>query len=99
LRERQEQLAGCIARSWDLNRRLDPGTDPPAVREIFARINDHLAAGKLLGAGGGGYALFLAKDASAGQEIRRILEANPPNRGARFVDFAISSTGLQITRS
>lgn len=99
LRERHEQLAGCIARSWELNRRLDPGTDPPAVREIFARINDYLAAGKLLGAGGGGYALFLAKDADAGKEIRRILEDHPPNRGARFVDFAISSTGLQITRS
>lgn len=99
LRGHHEELAKCVARSWDLNRRLDRGTDPPAVQEIFARISDHLAGGKLLGAGGGGYALFLAKDPAAGQAIRRILEANPPNRGARFVDFSVSSTGLQITRS
>lgn len=99
LRGRPEQLAECVARSWELNRRLDRGTDPPAVREIFERISDHLAGGKLLGAGGGGYALFLAKDPAAGKALRGLLEANPPNPGARFVDFSVSSTGLTITRS
>ena len=54
---------------------------------------------KLLGAGGGGYLLMLAKDADAAGRIRRYLTENPPNTRARFVDFALSNTGLQITRS
>jgi hypothetical protein len=38
-------------------------------------------------------------DADAALRIRKRLERNPPNDGARFVDFALSETGLQVTRS
>jgi galactokinase/mevalonate kinase-like predicted kinase len=54
---------------------------------------------KLLGAGGGGYLLILAKDPAAATEIRRRLEATPPNAGARFVSVRLSETGFQVTRS
>jgi galactokinase/mevalonate kinase-like predicted kinase len=94
-----DELAGCVDRSWRLNCRLDRGTAPDAVRRIFACAADFILGGKLLGAGGGGYALFLAKDEDAGRRLRRALEENCPNRGARFVDFSLSPTGLQITRS
>ena len=94
-----DELAGCVDRSWRLNCRLDSGTDPDAVRRIFACAGDFILGGKLLGAGGGGYALFLAKDEDAGRRLRRALEENCPNRGARFVDFSLSPTGLQISRS
>jgi hypothetical protein len=42
---------------------------------------------------------MLAKTADAALRIQERLEANPPNEGARFVDFSISTTGLQVTRS
>jgi galactokinase/mevalonate kinase-like predicted kinase len=63
------------------------------------RVADYLAATKLLGAGGGGYLLMLAKDDAAGQRIREVLAAEPPNRRARFVEFSLSHSGLQLTRS
>ena len=92
-------LEEAVGNSWALNQRLDAGTNPPAVQAILGRIRDYLAACKLLGAGGGGYLLLLAKDEGAAERLRRELTENPPNPRARFVQFGVSQTGLQLTRS
>jgi len=94
-----EGICESVRRSWHLNQRIDAGTNPPAVQAIIETAGDGLAAGKLLGAGGGGYMLMLAHDEKAGAGIRSRLEENPPNRQARFVDLGVSSTGFQVTRS
>ncbi|MEN7973490.1 MAG: bifunctional fucokinase/fucose-1-phosphate guanylyltransferase [Verrucomicrobiota bacterium] len=92
-------FAEAIRRSWKLNQQLDAGTNPESVQKILDLADADLAAAKLLGAGGGGYLLMIAQDADAALRIRQRLEENPPNAGARFVDFALSETGLQVTRS
>jgi galactokinase/mevalonate kinase-like predicted kinase len=92
-------MVAAVRRSWELNQRLDAGTNPPAVRQILDRIADYLDATKLLGAGGGGYLLMFAKDAEAAARIRQTLTENPPNNRARFVSLQLSQTGLQLTRS
>jgi galactokinase/mevalonate kinase-like predicted kinase len=94
-----EMLLAAIRKSWALNQRLDSGTNPPAVQQILDRVNDHVAAAKLLGAGGGGYLLLFAKDETAAARIRRTLTDYPPNARARFIDFSLSEMGLQLTRS
>jgi galactokinase/mevalonate kinase-like predicted kinase len=78
---------------------LDAGTNPPAIQQLLAPVEDYLAACKLLGAGGGGYLLMMAKDEEAAVRIRRQLTEQPPNLKARFVNFKVSGTGLQLTRS
>jgi len=92
-------LCEGIRRSWMLNQRLDGGTNPPEVQAIVDRVADLLEANKLLGAGGGGYMLFLAKDPEAASRVRAILGAEPPNPRARFVDLGLSRTGFKVTRS
>ncbi len=89
----------AVRRSWTLNQRLDAGTNPAGVRQILERAGEDLAAAKLLGAGGGGYLFMIARNPEAALRIRQQLESDPPNNGARFVDFSLSETGLQITRS
>lgn len=94
-----DELGEVIARSWLLNQALDAGTNPPAVQGILEPVQDYLRGAKLLGAGGGGYLLMMAKDPEAAHRVRSILKATPPNEKARFVSFAVSSSGLEVTRS
>jgi galactokinase/mevalonate kinase-like predicted kinase len=98
-RQDRAGFAESLRRSWDLNQRIDPGSNPPPVRAILDRVAPHLAAAKLTGAGGGGYLLMLARDLEAARAIRHKVDAHPPNPRARFVDISLSRTGLQITRS
>ena len=92
-------LAASIDRTWQLKQRLDAGTNPPSIQSIIETLGPGLLAAALPGAGGGGYLLLAARDEDAALRIRRKLEERPPNPRARFVDFSVSDTGLQITRS
>lgn len=94
-----DSFTEAVRRSWTLNQQLDGGTNPQSVQDILDTVADDLAAAKLLGAGGGGYLFMIANDLDAALRIRQRLEACPPNEGARFVDFSVSETGLQVTRS
>ena len=93
------QLTAAINHSWELNQRLDSGTNPPEIQALLNPVQDYLAGCKLPGAGGGGYVLFFAKDIEAAGRIRHQLTLNPPNKRARFVEWGISKTGFQVTRS
>jgi galactokinase/mevalonate kinase-like predicted kinase len=94
-----DMLLAAIRNSWRLNQRLDAGTNPPEAQQILDGIRDYLGAVKLLGAGGGGYLLLFGKDEAATAKIKHHLISRPPNSRARFVDFSLSETGLQLTRS
>lgn len=93
------QVCEAVRRSWRLNQLLDSGTNPAPVQAIIDSVSDLISACKLLGAGGGGYLLMLAKDEEAGIRIKEILNAQAPSDTSRFVDLAISETGLQVTKS
>jgi galactokinase/mevalonate kinase-like predicted kinase len=94
-----EGLGAALRTSWRLNQQLDAGTNPPEIQGILDRASGLLSGTKLLGAGGGGYLLMLARDEAAAKQIRERLTADPPNDRARFVDFELSDDGLQVTRS
>ena len=94
-----EGLAEKVAISWELNQRLDKGTNPPVIQKIIDSVDDLLLGYKLLGAGGGGYLIMFAKSDEAAAKIKKQLEMKPPNARARFVDFAVSKTGFQVSRS
>lgn len=94
-----EGLGRNILINWNLNQKLDSGTNTAETQKIIHIIESYSAGHKLLGAGGGGFMLILAKDEKAAGTIRQELNAHPINKGARFVDFSISDTGLQVTKS
>jgi len=92
-------MAEKVAISWELNQLLDEGTNPPVIQAITTKVDDYLLGYKLLGAGGGGYLVMFAKSVEAAFLAKRTLESAPPNPRARFVDFSISSSGFQLSRS
>ena len=92
-------MGRLVGVTWEQNKRLDPGTNPPAVEAIIRRIHDLCLGYKLPGAGGGGYLYMVAKDPEAAARIRTLLQENPLNDCARFVDMTLSHKGLQVSRS
>jgi galactokinase/mevalonate kinase-like predicted kinase len=52
---------------------------------------------KLLGAGGGGFLLMVAKSVAEAQSVRALLTNAPPNGRARFFEYDISEEGLAVT--
>ena len=42
---------------------------------------------------------MVAKDPEAAVRIRQILQQNPPNSLARFVEMSLSDKGLEVSRS
>jgi len=42
---------------------------------------------------------MIAKDDEAAARIRQLLTDHPLNSNARFVDMALSNSGLQVSRS
>lgn len=88
-----------VGKSWQQNKALDSGTNPPAVEAIIDLIKDYTLGYKLPGAGGGGYLYMVAKDPQAAVCIRRILSEQVPNPCARFVEMTLSDKGFQVSRS
>lgn len=83
--------------AWRLNNQLDPDSSNPQIEALLERLRPHVFGAKLLGAGGGGFLLIISKSAWDSDQIRQMLQSNPPNDRARFFDFAVSSRGLSVT--
>lgn len=94
-----EDFSDCVALTWEQKKKLDRGINPPEIDKLINIIKDYASAYKLPGAGGGGYLYIIAKDPNAAGIIRKLLNENPLNDRARFVDIDLSSTGFQVTRS
>ena len=94
-----DEMGRLVGKTWEQNKKLDAGTNPPEVEAIIRRIHDYCLGYKLPGAGGGGYLYMVAKSPEAAARIRSILTQNPPNACARFVDMTLSDKGFQVSRS
>jgi galactokinase/mevalonate kinase-like predicted kinase len=92
-------LGKAIRKTWAQNQAIDSGTNPAGVKAISDMVDDLCHGYKLPGAGGGGYLYMVAKDPDAAARIRQILNANPQNANARFVEMTLSEQGLQVSRS
>lgn len=88
-----------VRTTWEQNKALDSGTNPPVIETLCRRVDDLCLGYKLPGAGGGGFMYMVAKDPEAARRIRQTLTANPLAPTSRFVEMSISHTGLQISRS
>ena len=93
------RMGQLVRKTWSQNQQLDTGTNPEAVAALTSLVDDLCLGYKLPGAGGGGYLYMIAKDPEAAARIKQILNDHPSSRNARFVEMALSTSGLQISRS
>ena len=94
-----DEMGRLVGKSWELNKALDAGTNPPSVEAIISRIHDYCLGYKLPGAGGGGYLYMVAKDPEVAARIKNELQQYAPNACARFVEMTLSDKGFQVSRS
>jgi galactokinase/mevalonate kinase-like predicted kinase len=92
-------LADVIALSWAANTRVHPSTSNEEVEELLAATRPFVRGVKLLGAGGGGYALFLSPGPRDAWEVRDVLRKRFEDERARLVDFSLSTCGLEVSVS
>jgi fucokinase len=85
--------------AWRLNKALDPDSTTPEIEAVLGSVREHIHGARLLGAGGGGFLLIVAKSPDDARALRHRLESDPPNPQARFFDFAVAQEGLTITVS
>jgi fucokinase len=101
LKGRWSAASEQIARYWQIKKELYPGSTTPAIDLLLLEMRDEYQAAGLAGAGGGGFAYFLCKEARQADRLRQRLAAHaarPGNLGGVY-ETLINRKGLQITQS
>jgi galactokinase/mevalonate kinase-like predicted kinase len=94
-----DRLACILESSFRENKLIHASTTNPRVEALVAAARPHSSGMKLLGAGGGGFALFMSRDRRQAEALREVLGREFEDQRARLVDFSLNKTGLQVTVS
>jgi galactokinase/mevalonate kinase-like predicted kinase len=92
-------LRRIVADSFRENKLIHASTTNREIDEMAAMTAPYCGGMKLLGAGGGGFALFLSPDRGSTEALRGILTREFEDDRARIVDFSLNKKGLQVTVS
>jgi len=97
--ERKDMLCfgELIDKALHLKKEIDPGSSNPEMENILEKFKPYMIGATFLGAGGGGFLLVVCKSPENAAAARKALEKDPPNPLARFFDYNISATGLEVT--
>ncbi|KAH9316832.1 hypothetical protein KI387_018601 [Taxus chinensis] len=71
-----DDLGRIMLQAWRLHQELDPYCSNEFVDRLFAYVDPFCCGYKLVGAGGGGFALLLAKNRETANNLRDLLEAS-----------------------
>ncbi|KAG0474945.1 hypothetical protein HPP92_014631 [Vanilla planifolia] len=69
-----DEVGDIMLEAWRLHQELDPYCSNEFVDKLFAFADPYCSGYKLVGAGGGGFALLLARDHNCALELRKALE-------------------------
>jgi fucokinase len=96
-RREMEKFGDLIGRALHLKKEIDPDSSNPAMEKILDKFRPYMIGATFLGAGGGGFLLVVCKSPQDAVAARNALAKDPPNPLARFFDYEISATGLEVT--
>lgn len=69
-----DELGEIMLEAWRLHQELDPYCSNEFVDKLFTFAEPYCCGYKLVGAGGGGFALLLAKDFHSAKGLKKNLE-------------------------
>jgi fucokinase len=73
---------------------MDPGCTNPFIDGLFGAMAPYIDGGKLAGAGGGGFAIVVARDAGAAQALSAMLAREYPGTPTSIWPSAIPAEGM-----
>ncbi|MGA2478417.1 MAG: L-fucokinase [Spirochaetia bacterium] len=91
-------LALVLKASWEANKRMHESTTNDEVEALLAQVAGLYSGMKLLGAGGGGFAVFMSDTREQADRLRAAL-ARLENDRARMVSMSLNTAGLQVSVS
>jgi galactokinase/mevalonate kinase-like predicted kinase len=89
----------CMSQSWEANKRIHPNTTNDDVERLLLETRPFYSGVKLLGAGGGGYALFGSETLEKAELLGNCLVRHFENEKARIAEFSLNNKGLEVTVS
>ena len=96
------RLGALASRYWAYRCVLDPEATSDAIQQLFsAPLSDLHEGGMLTGAGGGGFALLIAREGEE-ESLRECLSKMKDQRAyasSAVVDYRLNRTGLQLETS
>ena len=93
------RLSRTVGESFRENKLIHHSTTNEEIEEFIQATSPFFSGMKLLGAGGGGFALFISPDGPNAQALRALLSERFENERARLVDFSLNKKGLEVTVS
>jgi fucokinase len=91
-----DTFGALLSEHWSLNKRMDPGCTNPFIDSLFEVLTPYINGGKLAGAGGGGYAMVIARSAQAAQALADTLAARYPGTPVGLWPCGVPGEGLKV---
>jgi galactokinase/mevalonate kinase-like predicted kinase len=93
------RLAKVLELSWRSNRLIHSSTSNKEIQAMLDDLQGLYLGMKLLGAGGGGFALFVSASPAQAASLRQRLREKHENDRARIVEMSLNRQGLRVSVS
>lgn len=91
-------ISEIVNSTWKVSARINPDAQSESIGRLFESVKPFYRGAKLMGAGGGGFALFISDSTDQALALREKLSSiKSPN--SRLVDFSLDEKGIQVTVS
>ena len=91
-----DRFGSLLGEHWVLNRRMDPGCTNPFIDRLFQDMDPYINGGKLAGAGGGGFAIVIARDGEAVHKLADVLDKAYSGTAVAIWPCAIPASGMSV---
>jgi fucokinase len=89
-------LGALLWEHWTLNKRMDPGCSNAFIDELLKVMKPYINGAKLAGAGGGGFAIVIARDAKAAWDLPVMLAARYPGTPVAVWQCTVPAEGMVV---
>ncbi len=89
-----DRFGALLSEHWVQNRRMEAGCMNPFLDELFEAVGPYINGCKLAGAGGGGFAIVVARDGDAAQELSAMLGKTYAGTPVSVWPCAVPATGM-----